>query len=99
MKAGLVYDPIYLEHDTGDHVENSRRLVEAMSHLKETGIREKLISLPARPASLEELKMVHAPEYISYVKNKAEKGGDDVGCAVVKKASGESHVSFCIDKT
>jgi len=75
MKAGLVYDPIYLEHDTGDHVENSRRLVEAMSHLKETGIREKLISLPARPASLEELKMVHAPEYISYVKNKAEKGG------------------------
>ncbi len=75
MRTGLVYDPIYLEHDTGDHVENSRRLVEAMSHLKETGIREKLISVPARPASPEELKMVHAPEYISYVKNKAEKGG------------------------
>ena len=75
MKAGLVYDPIYLEHDTGDHVENSRRLVEAMSYLKETGIREKLISLPARPASLEELKMIHAPEYVSYVKSKAENGG------------------------
>jgi acetoin utilization deacetylase AcuC-like enzyme len=75
MKAGLVYDPIYLEHDTGDHVENSRRLVEAMSYLKETGIKEKLISLPARPALLEELEMIHAPEYISYVKNKAEKGG------------------------
>jgi len=75
MKAGLVYDPIYLEHDTGDHVENSRRLVEAMSYLKETGIKEKLTCLPARPASLEELEMVHAPEYISYVKSKAEKGG------------------------
>ena len=75
MKAGLVYDPIYLEHDTGDHVENSRRLVEAMSYLKDTGIREKLISLPARPASLEELKMIHAPEYVSYVKSKAENGG------------------------
>jgi acetoin utilization deacetylase AcuC-like enzyme len=75
MKAGLVYDPIYLEHDTGDHVENSRRLVEAMSYLKETGIKEKLTSLPARPASLEEMQMVHAPEYISYVKTKAEKGG------------------------
>src|SRR4030042_2292626 len=75
MKAGLVYDPIHLEHDPGDHVENSRRLVEAMSYLKETGIREKLISLPARPASLEELKMIHAPEYISYVKSKAQKGG------------------------
>jgi acetoin utilization deacetylase AcuC-like enzyme len=75
MKAGLVYDPIYLEHDTGDHVENSRRLVDAMSYLKETGIKEKLASLRARPASLEELEMVHAPEYISYVKSKAEKGG------------------------
>jgi acetoin utilization deacetylase AcuC-like enzyme len=75
MKAGLVYDPIYLEHDTGDHVENSRRLVDAMCYLKEAGIKEKLTSLPARPASIEELKMIHAPEYISYVKNKAEKGG------------------------
>jgi acetoin utilization deacetylase AcuC-like enzyme len=75
MKAGLVYDPIYLEHDTGDHVENSQRLVAAMSYLKETGIKEKLTCLPARPASLEELEVMHTTEYISYVKSKAEKGG------------------------
>ena len=75
MKAGLVYDPIYLEHDTGDHVENARRLVEAMSHLKETGVKERLTTLPARPASLKELETIHVPEYISYVKSKAEKGG------------------------
>jgi len=75
MKAGLIYDPIYLEHDTGDHVENSRRLVTAMSHLRETGVEEKLTRVPARPASMEELEMIHAPEYISYVKGKVEKGG------------------------
>jgi len=75
MKAGLVYDPIYLEHDTGDHVENSQRLVATMSYLKETGIKEKLTCLPARPALLEELEMIHTTEYISYVKGKAEKGG------------------------
>jgi len=75
MKAGLVYDSIYLEHDTGDHVENSRRLVETMSYLKEAGTIEKLTCLPPRPASLKELEMIHAPEYISYVKSKAEKGG------------------------
>ena len=75
MKAGLVYDPIYLEHDTGDHVENSQRLVAAMSYLKETGIKEKLTCLPPRPALLEELEMIHTTEYISYVKSKAEKGG------------------------
>lgn len=75
MKAGLVYDPIYLEHDTGEHVENSRRLVEAISYLKETGTGEKLTWLPARPARAEELEMIHAPDYVSYVKSRAEKGG------------------------
>ena len=31
--------------------------------------------LSPRPASMEELETVHTPEYISYVKSKAEKGG------------------------
>ena len=75
MKAGLVYDPIYLGHDTGDHVENSQRLAVAMSYLKETGIKERLTCLPPRPALLDELEMVHTPEYISHVKSKAEEGG------------------------
>ena len=75
MRAGLVYDPIYLEHDTGDHVENARRLIEAMSHLSETGIKQRLIPLPARPATQEELEMIHAPEHISHARSKAESGG------------------------
>jgi acetoin utilization deacetylase AcuC-like enzyme len=75
MNVGLVYDPIYLEHDTGGHVENSRRLIETMSHLKKTGIKDKLTSLVLRAASAEELEMVHTAEYISYVKTKAAEGG------------------------
>ena len=75
MKAGLVYDPIYLEHDTGEHVENSQRLVAAISYLEETGIKEKLNCLTSRPALLEELEMIHTLDYISYVKSKAERGG------------------------
>ena len=75
MKVGLVYDPIYLDHDTGNHVENSQRLVDAMSYLEETGIKEKLTCLPPRSATLEELEMVHTPNYISYVKKKGEMGG------------------------
>ena len=75
MKAGLVYDPIYLEHDTGSHPENSQRLVSMMSHLEETGTKDKLTLLSPRQASVEELEAVHAPEYISQVKSKAERGG------------------------
>jgi len=75
MKAGLVYDPIYLEHDTGSHPENSQRLVAIMSHLEKTGTKEKLTCLPPRLASIEELEMVHAPEYISQIKSRAAGGG------------------------
>jgi acetoin utilization deacetylase AcuC-like enzyme len=75
MRAGLVYDPIYLEHDTGMHPENSQRLVATMSHLEETGAKEKLTCLSPRPASVEELEMVHDPKYIFLVRNKAESGG------------------------
>lgn len=75
MKPGLVYDPIYLEHDTGEHVENTQRLVSIMSHLEETKTKEKLTSFSPRLASIDEIQMVHAPEYVSYIKSKAESGG------------------------
>ena len=75
MKAGLVYDPIYLEHDTGNHVENSQRLVAIMSHLEETGLINQATTLSPRPATVEELEMVHSPEHISYVESNAERGG------------------------
>lgn len=75
MKSALVYDPIYLEHDTGSHPENSRRLTAMMSHLEETGMKEKLVMLSPRAASVEEIQMVHTPEYVSQTKSTAERGG------------------------
>ena len=75
VKVGLVYDPIYLEHDTGDHPENSQRLVAMMSYLEKTEAKGKLTLLPPRQASVEELEMVHVPEYISQIKSKADGGG------------------------
>lgn len=75
MRPGLVYSPIYLEHDTGEHVENPRRLTAVMSHLEETGTLQRLTVLQPRPASAEELEAIHTPEYISGVRSKAERGG------------------------
>ena len=74
MKVWLVYDPIYLEHDTGSHPENPQRLVAIMSHLEETGLKKKLISLAPRPATIEELETVHSPGYISRIEKEAERG-------------------------
>ncbi len=75
MKVGLVYDPIYLEHDTGNHVENSQRLVAMVAHLEQTGAKERLTLLSPRRASVEEIQMVHDPAYVAMIESKARMGG------------------------
>ncbi len=75
MRVGLIYDPVYLEHDTGTHVENSQRLVATISHLEEKQLKDKLTILSPRAATTNELSAVHAPEYISHIQRQTEKGG------------------------
>jgi len=75
MRVGLIYDPVYLEHDTGTHVENSQRLTATMSLLEETHLKDKLVLLPPRAATIQEIAAVHAPEYISQIQSKSERGG------------------------
>lgn len=75
MRVGLIYDPVYLEHDTGTHVENAQRLVTTISHLEENQQKDKLVLLSPREATIDELSAVHAPEYISQIQKQAEKGG------------------------
>ena len=75
MNVGLIYDPVYLDHDTGTHVENAQRLIATMSHLEENNLKDKLVLLSPRSATIEELAAVHAPEYVSSIQNQAERGG------------------------
>ena len=74
-KVGLVYNPIFLEHDTGDHVENSQRLVSIMSLLDRSGITQKATAIPTRPATMEELLSVHSDRHIATVERTSQKGG------------------------
>jgi len=75
MKVGLVYDPIYLKHDTGQHVENASRLEAIISYLEQTGLKQQLTPIKPRPATVEELSLVHHEQYISYIREVAQKGG------------------------
>lgn len=72
---GYVYDPVYLEHDTGDHPESSRRLEAIISGLDMKFIRQQLKLIPARPATLDELTTVHQAEYISRIEAFCRQGG------------------------
>jgi acetoin utilization deacetylase AcuC-like enzyme len=75
MAVGYVYDPIYLKHDTGEHVENAQRLEAIISHLEETGLNKQLTLIKPRAASVEELALVHSKEHISHIQEVADKGG------------------------
>ncbi|MFC1978821.1 histone deacetylase [Chloroflexota bacterium] len=75
MNIGYVYDPIYLEHNTGGHVENSSRLVETMAVLKEANLLDQLTNIPARAASEAELLTVHTKPHIQNVQSSAKAGG------------------------
>jgi len=75
MKVGFVYDPIYLKHDTGQHVENANRLETIISHLEQTQLKQQLTHIKPRAATVEELSLVHHKQYISHIQEKAHKGG------------------------
>lgn len=75
MKVGFVYDPIYLKHDTGQHVEHAKRLEAIISHLEQSQLKQQLTLIKPRAASIEELSLVHHKQYISYIKEVAQRGG------------------------
>jgi acetoin utilization deacetylase AcuC-like enzyme len=75
MEVGYVYDPIYLKHDTGEHVENAGRLEAIISRLEETGLKQQLTPVKPRLASVDELLLVHQRQHISRIQDVAKKGG------------------------
>ena len=75
MKVGFVYDPVYLKHDTGHHPENAQRLEAIISHLEQTGLTQQLTPIQPRPATVEELSLVHHEPYITRIREAAQRGG------------------------
>lgn len=82
-KVGLVYDPIYMAHDTGPHVEIAGRLAAVIARLKEKGLRDKLVALKPRQATVNALALVHKRLFISQIREMAAKGGGSLGTDTV----------------
>jgi acetoin utilization deacetylase AcuC-like enzyme len=74
-KAGLIYDPVYLKHDTGAHPENAGRLEAILQVLEEYGIRERLVKIDPVPAAKDQLALYHTPAYIDRIEAFGAKGG------------------------
>lgn len=66
--AGLFYDPLFLEHDTGDHPEKAARVTSCLQLLETSGLTKKLGHPACRDATEDEIALVHTPRLIELVK-------------------------------
>jgi acetoin utilization deacetylase AcuC-like enzyme len=75
MATHLIYDPLFLKHDTGNHPENARRL-EAILHFVESDeqLSKKLVRDSPRPASNQDIVRCHREELISHIQSAVEHG-------------------------
>jgi acetoin utilization deacetylase AcuC-like enzyme len=75
MSLALLYDPLFLEHETGQHPENAGRLRAVVARLREEGLWERVKHLTAEPATLESLEAVHELRYLRFLEEVSEAGG------------------------
>ena len=74
MKTGIIYDSRFLDHDTGPgHPERPLRLTAVMDRLYQHHLYEKLIPLPYKYASEEQIQSVHDPAYFQRIFQACEK--------------------------
>lgn len=67
--TGFVSDPRYLEHLTGPgHPERPERLQAIWQELQHRSLWQRLLHLAPRPATEQELTLVHPPEYVHFLR-------------------------------
>jgi len=74
-KTGLVYDAVYLKHDTGaGHPERPERLTAILDGLQRKGVLDQLVRLKPTAASTQWITTVHTPEYVERVRKSCQAG-------------------------
>jgi acetoin utilization deacetylase AcuC-like enzyme len=71
--VSVYFHPLFLEHETGDHPESKNRLVVARQVLQQCDVA--LDWVTPEPASVEAVARIHDPNYISFVRETAGRGG------------------------
>jgi len=71
--VAVYYHPLFVEHETGEHVENKQRLIVAKQVIADSGL--DLEWVEPGPAPLEAIARVHDRDYMDSVRRLAEDGG------------------------
>ncbi|QSZ42168.1 histone deacetylase [Sulfurimonas aquatica] len=71
--VAFIYDPIFLEHDTGlSHPENANRLRSILRAIEP--LREKLLFLEPKPVPLDLVMQVHPSYHVEFIEEKSLSG-------------------------
>lgn len=74
-RTGFIYQPDYLRHDTGaGHPERPARLSSLVHHLLTVPEWHSLLHIRPRPATLEELALVHPERHIRSIETRCRNG-------------------------
>lgn len=71
----MVYDPVFLKHDTGSHPENALRIRKVMETLEHYGIKDRMREIKPVQANTEQLTAFHTQSYIDRIAKLCESGG------------------------
>lgn len=74
----LYYDPLFLEHDTGQHPENAGRLTPVLQTLASSGLEARCRRPGWQPATSQQIGYVHSPAYIVSIEQFAAHGGGKI---------------------
>lgn len=93
-RTGFYFDPISLEHNTGNHPENAGRLEFLMKALANNPNLQALQKMPSRKAELSEIQLIHQLDYIRSVEEACASGAqfmESRDCAI----SQETYEAAC----
>jgi acetoin utilization deacetylase AcuC-like enzyme len=72
-RTGIVYHPIYLQHETDGHPERKERLVTIMERINSEELKVEYIT--PKPATQDQIAAIHSERYIDQVRAICEHGG------------------------
>jgi acetoin utilization deacetylase AcuC-like enzyme len=75
VKAAVVWDPAYAEHETGDHPEGADRVASIVDHLRASDLWPRLTVAEPRPATIDDVLLVHTRPHVEHVREAADAGG------------------------
>lgn len=82
----LYYDPIFLEHKTGDHPESTERIIPAARRMQLMAFDNQSRRPSWGPATMDQLMRVHSPDYLKSIQKLAASGGGAVDADTIVSA-------------